>query len=169
MLIPPKARELTQINPSPGRLAPDIKMENVRIRQERDYRFENRFGAETPLLYSDELPPLGGGSGPSPVQLLAAAVGNCLSASLLFALRKFKQAPEPISARVEAEVGRNEQKRLRVLRLKARLDLGVPAAQLQHLDHALAQFEDFCTVTASVRAAIPVEVEVYDSAGVRLK
>lgn len=144
-------------------------MENVQITQQRDYRFENRFGEQAPSVYSDEPPPLGGGSGPSPVQLLAAAVGNCLSASLLFALRKFKQAPEPITARVEPEVGRNDQKRLRVLRLKVRLDLGVPAGRLEHLDRALAQFEEFCTVTQSVRACVPVELEVYDSEGKRVK
>ena len=144
-------------------------MESVQITQLRDYRFENRFGEQAPAVYSDEPPPLGGGSGPSPVQLLAAAVGNCLSASLLFALRKFKQAPEPITAQVEPEVGRNDQKRLRVLRLKVRLDLGVPASRLEHLDRALAQFEEFCTVTQSVRASVPVELEVYDSEGKRLK
>ena len=143
--------------------------ETVSLRQERDYVFVNDFGAAGEIR-TDEAPPLGGGSGPTPVQLLEAAVGNCLAASLLFALRKFKQSPEPIRARVEAEVGRNEQKRLRVLRLKARLDLGVPAASLgEHLGKALAQFEDFCTVTASVRAALPVDVEVYDAGGTKLK
>jgi uncharacterized OsmC-like protein len=143
--------------------------ESLTITQQESFRFANEFGGGVPTLYSDEAPPLGGGSGPTPVQLLCAAVGNCLSASLLFALRKFKQAPEPIRARVEPEVGRNEQKRLRVLRIKVRLDLGVPAGGLQHLDKALAQFEDFCTVTASVRASLPVDVEVYDSLGERLK
>jgi uncharacterized OsmC-like protein len=143
--------------------------ESVNILQEQGFRFASSFGDGMPLLYADEAPPLGTGTGPTPVQLLAAAVGNCLAASLLFALRKFKQAPEPIRAQVEPVVGRNEQKRMRVQRLKVRLDLGVPADRLQHLDHALAQFEDFCTVTASVRAAIPVDVEVYDSAGKRLK
>jgi uncharacterized OsmC-like protein len=143
--------------------------ESVQIGQEKDYRFANHFGGEVPVCYADEPAPLGKESGPSPVQLLAAAVGNCLAASLLFALRKFKQSPEPISARVQAEVGRNEQQRLRVQRLKVRLELGVPADRLAHLDHALAQFEDFCTVTASVRACTPVDVEVYDSAGRHLK
>jgi len=141
----------------------------VELTQESGYRFANRFAPEMPLLYSDEPPPLGTGTGPSPTQLLAAAVGNCLSASLLFALKKFKQSPEPIHAVVSATEGRNEQKRLRIVGLHARLTLGVPAASLQNLDRALAQFEDFCTVTASVRQAIPVAVEVYDSQGVRLK
>jgi len=143
--------------------------ETVTIVQEKDYRFANTFGEGIPALHADEGPPLGGGTGPTPVQLFAASVGNCLSASLLFALRKFKNSPEPIRASVEPEVGRNEQKRLRVLRLKVRLDLGVPADKLAHADHALAQFEDFCTVTASVRLSTPVDVEVYDSTGKRLK
>lgn len=143
--------------------------ESVSLRQEHDYVFVNDFGTAG-TLRSDEPAPLGSGAGPSPVQLLGAAVGNCLSASLLFALRKFKQTPEPIRAHVEAEVGRNDQKRLRVLRLRVRLDLGVPAASLgEHLGKALAQFEDFCTVTASVRAALPVDVEIYDAEGKHLR
>lgn len=143
--------------------------ESVSLEQQQDFRFANSFGEGIAVLVSDEAPPVGTGKGPSPLQLLAAAVGNCLSASLLFALRKFKQAPEPIRARVEAVTGRNEQKRVRVQRVKVRLDLGVPADRLEHLDRALAQFEDFCTVTASVRAAIPVDVEVFDSLGAKVK
>ena len=141
----------------------------VELRQETGYRFENRFGPDMPVLHSDEPPPLGTGTGPSPMQLLAAAVANCLSASLLFALRKFHQAPEPITTQAWAVEGRNAEKRLRVQSLHARLTLGVPAERLDHLDRALERFEDFCTVTASVRAAIPVHVEVYDSTGRRLK
>jgi len=50
-----------------------------------------------------------------------------------------------------------------------KLTLGAAAASLQHLDKALGQFEEFCTVTQSVRAGFPVEVQVYDSEGRRLK
>jgi uncharacterized OsmC-like protein len=103
------------------------------------------------------------------VQLLAAAVGNCLSDSLLFALRKFKQAPEPIACDVTAEVGRNPEGRLRVLSLHAVLTLGVAAAKLEHLDRVLAQFESYCTVTQSVGQGIAIELEVYDVLGQRLK
>jgi uncharacterized OsmC-like protein len=66
---------------------------SVRLTQAQDYQFDVDFGTPGPLLRADEPAPLGQGTGPSPEQLLAAAVGNCLSASLLFALRKFKQAP----------------------------------------------------------------------------
>ena len=141
----------------------------VELEQDADFRFGIKFGADIPVLYGDEPPPLGKASGPSPSQLLAAAVGNCLSDSLLFALRKFKQKPEPIRTAVEATVDRNEQNRMRVLRIAVRITVGVPGAQLEHLDRVLAQFEEFCTVTQSVRQGIPVDVSVFDSAGAQLK
>lgn len=141
----------------------------VHLHQQQDYRFEIRFGEALPALQADEGPPLGGGAGPTPVQLLAAAVGNCLSASLLFALRKYKQAPEPIACAVDAQVGRNAEGRLRVLGLDVRLTLGVPAARLEHLERVLASFEAYCTVTQSVAAAVPVKLSVFDSLGAQLK
>jgi uncharacterized OsmC-like protein len=142
---------------------------SVRLEQEADYRFEVQVAPAAPPFFADEPPPLGKGSGPSPVQLLAAAVGTCLSDSLLFALRKFKQSAEPLSTVAEATVGRNEANRLRVQAITVKLSLGVPADALEHLDRVLVQFEDFCTVTQSVRLAFPVEVEVYDATGRRLK
>lgn len=141
----------------------------VELIQQQDYRFDMHFGDGIPVVFGDEPAPLGTGRGPSPVQLLCAAVGNCLSDSLLFALRKYKQAPDPLRCAVSAEVGRNSESRLRVLHISVSLHLGVPAAQLAHLDRALAQFEDFCTVTQSVSAAIPVTLHVFDSTGVQLK
>lgn len=118
--------------------------QSVSLSQVQDYQFEVGFGTPGPALLADEPPPLGHGAGPSPVQLLAAAVGNCLSASLLFALRKFKQAPEPLSCTVQADVGRNAEGRMRVLGMTARLMLGVPATSLEHLDRVLATFETYC-------------------------
>jgi len=145
--------------------------ETVRIEltQQRDYRLQVRYGAAVPDLHVDEPPPLGTGLGPSPVQLLASAVGSCLADSLLFALRKFKQKPEPITCSVEATKGRNEQGRLRVVAIKAVLTLGVPGQSLEHLDRVLDQFEAFCTVTQSVSQSIAVTVEVWDASGQRLK
>ncbi len=141
----------------------------VRLTQARDYAFDVHFADHVPVLRADEPPPLGQGSGPSPVQLLAAAVGNCLADSLLFALRKFRQQPEPISAQVDAEVGRNAEGRLRVLGITATLTLGVPADTLDHLERVLGTFETYCTVTQSVGAGIPVTVQVFDAHGARLK
>lgn len=140
----------------------------VHLDQDQDYRFDVDFGVGPPLRV-DEPPPLGQGEGPSPVMLLGAAVGNCLSASLLFALRKFKQSPEPLRTEVRLQTGRNAEGRLRVQRIQAQLQLGVAASQLQHLDRVLSSFEAYCTVTQSVAAAIPVDVEVIDADGRSLK
>lgn len=141
----------------------------VRLRQRKDFQFKIDFCAEVPMLVGDEPPPLGEGKGPSSVQLLAASVGNCLSDSLLFTLRKFKQSPEPLHCNVVAQVGRNTEARLRVVGIRAVLTLGVPATSLLNLNRALEQFESFCTVTPSVGLGIPVKVEVYDAVGTRLK
>ena len=141
----------------------------VRLQQRQDYQFDIDFGGQVPRLLGDEPVPLGSGLGPSPVQMLAAAVGNCLSDSLLFALRKFKQAPEPIRCEVQAQGGRNPEGRMRVLDMQATLTLGVEAAALAHLDRVLGQFEAFCTVSQSVAQGIPLRVEVFDALGVRLK
>lgn len=137
----------------------------VNLAQEQDYRFRIDFGEAVPVLTGDEPPPLGGGQGPSPVQLLAASVGSCLSDSLLFALRKYKQHPEPLGCTVTTTVGRNPEGRLRVLGMKVLLTLGVAAQRLEHVERAVRQFEQFCTVTRSVGAAIPISVEVRDAAG----
>jgi uncharacterized OsmC-like protein len=145
------------------------KQISVTLTQQHDYRFDIRFDDNMPVLTSDEPAPLGTGLGPSPVQLLCAAVGNCLSDSLLFALRKFKQAPEPLRCEVQAEVGRNTDGRMRVLNMLATLHLGVPVAQLAQLERVLGQFEGFCTVTQSVGQGIPIQVRVLDADGVVLK
>ena len=141
----------------------------VELKQQANYQFNIVFNEHMPPLLSDEPPPLGEGKGPSPVQLLAAAVGNCLSDSLFFALQKFHQSPQPIHTFVSADVGRNVEGRMRVLKMEAKLHLGVEAHQLEHLDRVLEQFEAFCTVTQSVGQGIPIHTRVLDAKGLILK
>lgn len=141
----------------------------VVLKQERDFRFAIDFGGGLPVLQGDEAPPLGGGTGPTPVQLLAAAVGNCLSDSLFFALRKFKQDAQGITTQAAYTVGRNAEGRLRVTQIQVEVRLGANAASIDHLDSVLAQFEGFCTVAQSVAKGIPIAVSVFDGAGVKVK
>ncbi|MDP4837886.1 MAG: OsmC family protein [Burkholderiales bacterium] len=141
----------------------------VALTQQENYRFTVSFGKDVPSLVADEPPPLGASRGPSPVQLLCAAVGNCLADSLLFAFKKYKQTPEPLKATVSATLGRNAEKRVRVQSMTARLYLGVVGSELEHLDRVLSQFESFCTVTQSVGQGIAISTEVYDAHGERLK
>lgn len=132
----------------------------VTITRQTGYRFLVDFGEGLPDTVADEPPPLGEGAGPNPNQLLLAGVANCLSASLLFALQKFKQDPGAVTATATATLARNEAKRLRIAGIEVQLSLAKAAHELEHLDRALAQFEDFCTVTQSVRQGIPVAVRV---------
>jgi organic hydroperoxide reductase OsmC/OhrA len=138
----------------------------IQLVQQADYRFAVSFDdPDVPPLVVDENPPLGGGAGPSPARVLATAVAHCLSASLLFALRKFGNEPAKLRARATVSMTRNERKRLRIGRIAVDLVLGDPADSLAHLDRALAQFEDFCIVTQSVRGGVAVDVRVLDRGG----
>jgi organic hydroperoxide reductase OsmC/OhrA len=142
----------------------------IELVQLSGYRFEVHFtNTDLPVLMTDEQAPLGSSSGPNPARLLGTAVANCLAASLLFSLRKFGNEPGPLQVHATVSLERNPQGRMRVSRIGVEIRLGVAAATLQHADRALAQFEDFCIVTQSVRAGIDVAVKVTDSAGVVLK
>ncbi len=139
----------------------------VVLEQQGPYAFKISFDeASFAPIHSDEPAPLGEGSGPNPSELLLASIANCLSASLLFALRKFKNTPAPIRAEISASAERNGQGRLRIARAKVTIRLAEPAAGIERFDRVLAQFEQFCTVTQSVREGIHVDVEVVDSDGV---
>lgn len=141
----------------------------VEITQTGSYRFEVDFGAAFPSLTVDEPAPIGNGEGPAPEQLLAASVAYCLSASLFFALNKYRQDSGGIRASAECDVVRNDAGRLRIGRIDVHLQLGADTATLEHVERALAQFEQFCTISESVQAGIPVNVTVSDGAGRTLR
>ncbi|MDE2167153.1 MAG: OsmC family protein [Alphaproteobacteria bacterium] len=132
----------------------------VTITRQDRYRFIVDFGGGLAPAMADEPPPLGTGAGPSPTQLLAATVANCLAASLVFANAKFKADLGRLTATATCAIGRNERNRLRVTGIKVDITLGVSPESLAQLDRALAQFEDFCTVSQSVKAGIPLTVTV---------
>lgn len=139
------------------------------LEQHKDYEFLVRFDNGLPTLLTDEPPPLGHNSGPNPSRLLAASVANCLSASLLFSLRKFKNNPGPITTTATTHIERNDAGRLRVARVDVVIDIDADADSLDHLERALAQFEDFCVVTQSVRSGFEVDLTVRDRSGKLLK
>lgn len=142
---------------------------SLTLEQEDDYAFRIRFDETTIAdLMTDEPEPLGKGEGPNPTRLLLSAVANCLSASLLFALRKFKNTPARLVTHATAELVRNEQGRLRVGHLHADIRLAESGTAHASLERILAQFENFCVVTESVRHGIDVSVSVTDAEGVQL-
>jgi uncharacterized OsmC-like protein len=133
---------------------------DLSIEHQTGYEFRVIFDKPThPPLRIDEPPPLGEDQGPNPARLLAAAIGSCLSASLAFCLNRAELPLAGLTAKVHVDLVRNERKRLRIGGVRVELHprlastAGDPSACLE-------RFEDFCIVTESVRAGVPVEVSV---------
>lgn len=139
----------------------------LRLEQQQGYEFRVKFDwPDVPELLLDEPEPLGAKRGPNAARLVAAAVANCLSASLYFCLHgKFKQAPGPIKAEVTGRLERNERGRYRMSGIDVAISLSDDAGALQYLDRCADQFEDFCIVTESIRNGTPVTVKITDAAG----
>jgi uncharacterized OsmC-like protein len=128
---------------------------------QHDYAFTVDFGQDgVPDLEVDEPPPLGTGRGPNPARLLAAAVGNCLGASLLYCLRRSRIEIHGLRIEVEASLERNERGRLRVGEIHVTLAPDMEPEQRERMGRCLELFEDFCIVTESVRQGVKVSVEV---------
>lgn len=100
--------------------------------------------------------------------MLVAAVANCMGASLLFALRKYKNDPGPLKVKAIASMGRNDAGRMRVAKVDAQIELPEMAGSYQQLERILQQFEQFCVVTESVRSGVDVDVSVVDVTGALL-
>jgi len=137
------------------------------LEQGLGYEFRVKFDwPGVPDLLLDEPEPLGGKRGPNAARLVAAAVANCLSASLVFCMQgKFKQNPGPIKAAVTGTLERNERGRYRIAGIDVAIALSDEAGAIQHFGRCAEQFEDFCIVTESIRKGIPVSVKVTDAAG----
>ena len=137
------------------------------LEQQEGYEFRVKFDwPDVAELVLDEPEPLGKKRGLNAARLVAAAVANCLSASLVFCLQgKFKQSPGPIKAQVSGRLERNERGRFRIEGIDVAIQMSDDTSAIQHLDRCAEQFEDFCIVTESIRKGIPVKVSVTDAAG----
>jgi uncharacterized OsmC-like protein len=134
---------------------------SVSVDRDEGYLFHTRFDKpQFPDLVMDEPPPLGKDAAPNPSRILAAAVGNCLAASLLFCATRKGAKVGKIHADVKVQIARSENKRLRIAGIKVRLSPEMDPSTTEMAKECLGLFEDFCTVTASIRNGIPVEVKV---------
>ncbi len=139
------------------------KIHHVTVKLTDNYEFVAQFDDVDglPEMVFDEPVPLGEGRAPSAAAVLGAAVGNCLAASLVFCLRKVRIEPEGLTARVATHVSRNEQGRFRISGIDVELvpELG-PDVDQSRFNRCEQLFEDFCTVTESIRQGIPIRVAV---------
>jgi len=133
------------------------------------YEFRVKFDwPQVPELLLDEPAPLGKETGPSASRLLAAAIANCLSVSLLFCLNKARMNTPGMRTHVRGTFTRNAKGRLRIGAVEVTIALESVAAEKARLERCLNLFEDFCVVTQSVRQGFPIKVRVEDSAGALL-
>ena len=124
-----------------------------------DFQLEGVEGLEM-----DEPQPVGRGNGPNASRVLAAAVGNCLAASLLFCLEKSRVPVGSLEARVEGTMRRNEAGRWRIVELNVELrpELDVKEYEKQ-FQRCLDLYRDFCIISSSIEQGIPIRVSVNPS------
>jgi organic hydroperoxide reductase OsmC/OhrA len=150
----------------------DEKMTRAHLTLEEGYRLQVSFETlDGEPLIVDEPPPLGQNEGPNATQLVAAAVGTCLSHSLTFCLQRSRTELESLETEVTAKVGRNEKGRLRIQEIRVVLSPvlapapdGDDGKARAKLDRCKELFQDFCTVSESLKGAIPIHVSVAEPA-----
>ncbi len=132
----------------------------IQIEQVEGFDFRVRFDKEQYAdLRMDEPAPLGHDASPNPARILAAAIGDCLSASLVFCLKRRGVVVDGLRSEVRVQLVRNENKRLRIGNVEVTIH---PHSAIpdEAMDACLKTFEDFCVVTQSVRDGIDVKVNV---------
>lgn len=138
------------------------KMEyKIQARRESDYQFTIDFGLENvPSLLVDEDPPLGNADGPDPSRLLAAAVSHCMASSFLFCMGKSKATVGKVEIQTNIKFGRNENGRLRIMGIELSIDAEISEDERSKLERCRGIFENFCTVSQSIRGGIPIDVKI---------
>jgi len=127
----------------------------------KDYEFKVEFDIENVgALIVDEPPPLGRDAGPNASRVLSAAVGNCLSASLLFCMRKAKVEVNKLKTVVRTSLARNSEGYWRVSHINVKIEPEINPKNASGFKRCLELFERYCVVTQSVREGIDVKVEV---------
>jgi uncharacterized OsmC-like protein len=133
----------------------------VKLTQIEGYCFKIDFGLNgvAPLI-GDEDPPLGKNAGPDPSRLLGAAIAQCTLSSLLFCMQKSRADLRGLKATARLSFGRNEDKRLRITGIKLLIDADASEFDRSKLERCLPIFQNFCTVSQSVKAGIPITIEL---------
>jgi uncharacterized OsmC-like protein len=133
----------------------------TKLKLRKGFEFNVSFDvADVPELVVDEIKPIGESAGPNPTRLLSAAVGHCISSSLLFCLRKARINVKDLETEVKANVVRNEEGYLRVKSLDVQIRLDVNEDDKSRVDRCLGIFENYCIVTQSVRKGLDVKLAI---------
>ena len=140
----------------------------VELAQVERYEFRVRYpGHAYGPTTVDEPGPIGRDAGPDPVHALAAAIGHCLSSTLVSTLERAHIPFRPVETTVRAEVGRNAAGRRRVLALAVEIATApLEENDRERFEHCVTIFEDYCTVSGAVRQGVPIRTHVGATAAV---
>jgi uncharacterized OsmC-like protein len=134
---------------------------NVSLRREKGFLFEVDFGLEgVDKLIMDEPEPVGEDKGPNASKVLAAAMGNCLTASLLFCLEKARAEVGIIETKVDGVLRRNKEGRWRINEINVEISPEIDQSFNSQFERCNKLFEDFCIVSQSIEQGIPINVKV---------
>ena len=125
------------------------------------YKFNIKFDLENVSnLTVDEPKPTGESRGPNPTRLLSAAVGHCLGSSLLYCLYKSRVKVKNVETVVTATAAMNQDGYLRIKDIDVQIRVEVDEEDKPRLSRCLEIFQNYCTVTESVRKGIQVNVNM---------
>lgn len=135
----------------------------IEMRRKDNYKFEVDFESDQiPKLLTDEPPsiPGGEGRGPTASMLLAAAIGNCLSASLTFCATKKRVEIQELKTTVKLTRKRNENGFWRISKIHVDLEPTVEEKEGSDYKKCKEMYEDYCIVSQSVKNGIPLEINL---------
>jgi putative redox protein len=105
-------------------------------------------------LVTDAMPPFGGGSAPTPMELILHALAGCTGVDLAMMLEKMHQPVQGIEITVEGDRAEDHPKVYTHLRVHVRV---TGAVDERKLERALAlSSETYCSVSAMLAATVKI-------------
>jgi organic hydroperoxide reductase OsmC/OhrA len=136
----------------------------VRLNHTDGYQFRSQASEDGVLhgdaYFSDEPDPVGAASAPATPALLASALGHCLSASLLEALKHSDVELLDVETEAVAVVALGASGLPRIREVDVTIRPHVAAPHQSGMQSCENEFQNHCTVTCSVRQGIQVNVDV---------
>lgn len=136
----------------------EINMEKL-----ENYKFKVDFGKKSiPSLLMDETKDIPGGeeTGPTASMLMGAAVGNCLSASLIFCLSKKRVNLKNLRTIITLKRKRNDKGYWSISEIVVDLQPEIAEEDRARFDQCVEIFRNYCIVSNSIETGIPLTVNI---------
>lgn len=135
----------------------------VNMEKLENYKFIVDFGKKSiPSLLMDETKDIPGGeeTGPTASMLMGAAVGNCLSASLVFCLSKKRVNLKNLKTMITLKRKRNDKGYWSISEIVVDLQPEIAEEDRARFDQCVEIFRNYCIVSNSIETGIPLTVNI---------